>query len=923
MPCARWVVTRQTKKWINKKMKNEYYHICNSSGKSNKISRLFLLSLLTFFIFQFSTFNSFAQVTGTVLDAKTRKPVDYANVFYDGKGVGVTADERGRFIVSEHEGWNILTVSSLGYVTQTVRLQPGRTKNLTVRLEPQPRELATVTIESRKTRYSRKNNPAVELMRRVIAHKRSNDLHSQPYVSFSKYEKMTFSINEVTDKVFDIDSAKQFSFLKDHVEYCAQTGKLILPLTVDETLSSTYYRLDPRTEKTLVKAKNSRGINELINTGEILNTVLKDCFTDVNIYDEECKLVRLRFKSPIANSAIGFYRYYLQDTLAIDGDSVIDVGFIPNNAQDIGFSGHVYVMKDSTYQVRRVELSIPRRSDVNWVESMTITQDYQEVGNNHRVAVNGDMLIELRVNSWLGKLQVQYTTRKFDYAFEEIPQTLFKYIKGTTFIEPDAGMHTDDNYWKSFRPVELTQSEQKMESFLDRLTHIRGFKYLMVGVKALLENFVETSDSLQNNKFDFGPINTIISHNDYDRLRLRISGLTTAHLNPHLFWSGYLAYGTHTHNFYGRTQLTYSFNRKAYLQREFPKNNLTFSYWNDIISPFDRFIPTDKDNVFTTLRASKVDQYTHTRELSLNYEREWYGGTKFSANFSHSSNRPVDALFYQPLGTDPLVTASHDLSQLTFDPAHHISCLRTTELRIGLEFEPGATYINTKQRRIKVNKDAPVITLSHTVGHLNRAASIGGSWYNVTEASIFKRLYVPGGWGFIDTDLKAGIQWNRVPFPLLIHPAANQSYLIMDNTFMLISPLEFLNDRYAQAMVKWNLHGKIFNRIPLLRRLQWRETIGFNLLWGQLSDKNNPAASGYTDSRLLYFPGHFVTGPDGTITYESNTVPMDTSRPYVELRLGIGNIFKLFYVEYVRRLTYLHNPNTHRQGIRIAMRMMF
>ena len=361
----------------------------------------------------------YAQVTGVVLDSKTRKPVDYANVYYDGKGVGNLCDEKGRFVISEHEGWNVLTVSSMGYVTQTIHLQKGHTKGMRVMLVPQPRELATVTISAGRTRYSRKNNPAVELMRKVIAHKQANDLKSHDFFTFSKYEKMTFSLNEVTDKVFDIDSARQFGFLKEHVEYCPETGKLILPLTVDETLSNIFYRRDPRTEKTLVKAKHSRGINELINTGEILNTVLKDCFTDVNIYDEECKLVRLRFKSPIANSAIGFYRYYLQDTLVIDGDSVIDVGFIPNNQQDVGFSGHVYVMKDSSYQVRRVELSIPKRSDVNWVESLTIRQDYVQVAEGVRVAVTGDMLIELRVNSWLGKMLVQYTTRKFDYAFDE------------------------------------------------------------------------------------------------------------------------------------------------------------------------------------------------------------------------------------------------------------------------------------------------------------------------------------------------------------------------------------------------------------------------------------------------------------------------------------------------------------------------
>lgn len=894
----------------------------NIQNKQREHIELFCKVLL-FIIFNSSFFilHSFAQITGVVLDSKTRKPVDYANVYYDGKGVGNLADEKGRFIVSQHDGWNDLTVSSMGYVTQTVHLQPGRTKGLMVLLVPQPRELAMVTVESRKTKYSRKNNPAVELMKKVIEHKKSNDLHRRDFFSYSKYEKMTFSLNEVTDKVFDIDSIKQWSFLKEHVEYCEQTGKLILPLTVDETLSEIYYRRDPKTEKTLVKAKNARGVNELINTGEILNTVLKDCFTDINIYDEECKLIRLRFKSPIANSAIGFYRFYLQDTLCIEGDSVIDVGFIPNNQQDVGFSGHVYVMKDSSYQVRRVELTIPKRSDVNWVESMSINQDYEEVEGGERVAVSNDMLIELRVNSWLGKMQVQYNTRKFDYAFTEIPNSVFKYVKGTTFIEPDAGMHIDEAFWQPYRKVELTETEEKMESFLDRITKIRGFKYLMVGVKALLENFVETSDSLQNNKFDFGPINTIISHNDYDKFRFRISGLTTANLNPHLFWNGYIAYGTKTHNVYGRTELTYSFNKKAYLMREFPKNNLSIAYWNDIISPFDKFIPTDKDNMFTNFRTAKVDQFTHTKEIRVMYDREWYNGCKFSATFSRSSNRAVDALFYQRLGTDPLVTATGDMSQLQYDPSRHEGLLRISELKLAVEFEPGASYINTKQRRIKVNKDAPVITFSHTMGFNHLFA--GQYNYHVTEAGFFKRLYVPGGWGFLDADFKAGIQWSKVPFPLLIHPAANQSYIVMDNTFMLISPLEFLNDRYAQAMVKWNLHGKIFNRIPLLKHLQWRETLGFNVLWGHLSSKNNPATSGYTDPRLFYFPGHFVQASDGTIRYENNTVVMDDKKPYIELRFGVGNIFKLFYVEYVRRLTYLNDPDTHRQGFRVAMKMMF
>lgn len=857
-----------------------------------------------------------AQVTGQVIDARSRKPLDFVNVFYDGKNVGDQTDENGHFALKEDSTWTELTVSSMGYVTQTIKLTPENRRNLLIRLAPEPRTLHGVTISARRTRYSRKNNPAVDLMRRVIANKKSHDLRAQDYFSYSTYDKMTFSINEFTEKVFDLEEGRRWAFLKDHVEFNKKTGKLILPLTVDETLSSVYYRKDPKVEKTLIKAKNSRGINELINTGEILNTVLKDVFSEVDIYDEEPRLMSYHLKSPIANSAISFYRYYIQDTLAFENDSVIDIGFVPNNLQDMAFSGHLYIMKDSSYQVRYCELNLPKRSDINWVDAMRIELTYEELPTGERVITSNDMLIELSVASWLKKLQVERTTRYFDHSFAAIPKSVFKHIKGPVFTEPDATMHTDDAYWKDYRKVELTASEGQMGSFLDKLTHIKGFKYIMFGMKALIENYIETSDSTATNKFDFGPINTTVSFNDYDKTRFRISGFTTANLHPQIFGSGYVAYGTQSKNVYGRAELVYSFNKKAYLSREFPRNNIHISYWDDVTSPFDKFVPTDKDNVFLALRSSKVDQFNHTREFKLMYDREWYDGRKLTATFTRARNQGVDAMFYQPLGTDPLVS-TQGMSALQYDPSRWKNELNTSEFSLALSFEPGATYINTKQRRVKINKDAPIISVKHTIGI---DGFLGGRYnYNVTEAGVYKRLYVPGGWGYIGMDIKGGIQWNKVPFPLLIHPAVNPSYIIMDNTFSLLSNQEFLNDRYAQLMFEWDFCGKIFNRIPLLNKLHWREFVGFNMLYGVLTDKNNPAKSNFSDPDLFYFPGHFRA--DGS--FETNTVVMDKHTPYMELRLGIHNIFKLFHVEYVRRLTYLHNPNTHKQGVRFMARVFF
>ena len=861
------------------------------------------------FLLLCSVLTMHAQVTGKVIDSKTREPLDYVNVYYEGKNVGEQTEEDGTFVIKEDSTWKELTISTMGYQMQTVRLKDfGKNKNLTIRLVPDSKTLSGVTVSAKKTRYSRKNNPAVELMKKVIAHKKMSDLHAKDFFSYTKYEKMTFSLNEVSDKVFDEGEYKRFAFLKDHVETSPQTGKLILPLTVDEMLSEIYYRKDPKSEKQVIKGESNKGVTELVNTGEILTTTLKDIFTDVDIYENECRLLQYPFRSPIADNAISFYRYYLQDTLFIDQDKVVDVGFLPNNQQDFGFSGHLYILltPDSTFQVRRVELSIPRRSDVNFVENMMIAQDFEELENGDRIAATNDMLVELQLSKWLGKFQVQKVTRLSNVSFEKIPRSLFKNIRGNTLREPDASMH-DEAFWNEYRQVKLTSSESKMDGFLDRLTHIKGFKYVLFGFRALVENFVETGDSIHPNYVDIGPVNTIISANHYDGLRLRLSALTTANLSPHLFANGYVAYGTKTRNIYWKGQLTYAFNKKAYLPREFPQHNLSVYWWDDIVSPFDKFIPTDKDNMFTALRASTVDQYHHTRELRIDYTREFETGIKLSAQFTSTRNHPVDALFYQRLNGNRIPTN---------DPKQWLSGITTTEFKVGISYEPNVTYVNTKQRRVKVNHDAPILSFSYTKGI--KGLFGGGYNYNVTELGVYKRFWL-GQFGKFDANIKAGAQWNKVPYPLLIHPAANTSYIIQDNTFYLISNLEFLNDRYASLLAEWDLNGWLFNRIPLLKKLKWRECIGVNVLWGQLTDRNNPATLNYADPDLFYFPGHFRA--DGS--YEQNTIRMNERKPYIEWRVGIHNIFKLIEIDYVRRLTYLNNPNTNKWGIRFKVRMTF
>ena len=853
----------------------------------------YIKSFLLFLLLGCCISVSAQNIQGVVTDSLTNEPIPYLSVFYEGKGVGSITDNDGNYKVETRKGWNKLTFSAVGYVTKVVNIIPGVIKNLNVRMRPDDIMLDEVVVKPKREKYSRKNNPAVELMKKVIAHKKNNKLSENDYYQYNKYQKITMSLNDVTPEMLEKGMYKKMPFLKDQIELCEETNKFILPISVDETASQKIYRKHPKSEKTIIKGMSSTGVNELFATGDMLSTVLKDVFTDVNIYDNDIRLLQYPFISPISSSdAISFYKFYIMDTTFVDKDKCFHLTFVPNNSQDFGFTGHLYVLADSSYTVKKCTMNLPKKSGVNFVDNMDIIQEFEQLPNGEWVLKTDDMIVEMTLMKIMQGFQIRRTTRYSDYAFDELPQQLFK-RKGAEIKEADAMMRGDD-FWNQYRPVPLTQTESSMDMLVKRLEQMPGFKYVIFVLKAFIENFVETGTKEHPSKVDIGPVNTMISNNYIDGLRLRMSAQTTANLNPHLFFKGYYAYGFKDHRSKYMGEVEYSFNKKEYLPREFPKNSITFSYQYDVMSPTDKFLKTDKDNVFVSFKTSTVDQMSYVRNIALKYENETQFGLKTTVEVKHSTDEPTGGLAY----------ITND-DQKTLVPE-----IQTMEASLAFRYAPGETFVNTKQRRIPVSFDAPVFTLSHTAGF---KGVLGGEYnYNLTEIGLYKRFWF-SSWGKIDMFVKGGAQWNKVPFPLLIMPAANLSYILQRETFNLINNMEFLNDRYASLDVSWDLNGKIFNRIPLLKKLKWREAIGFKMLYGHLTDKNNPMKHP-GDSELFLFPTR-----DGRPT----SFVMDPKTPYMECSVGIHNIFKILHIDYVRRLNYLDHPDANKWGVRFMVMMTF
>ena len=863
------------------------------------------------------TICTFAQIHGTVVDSETGDPIPYLNIYYDGKGMGTITDMEGRYSIEYHSGWNELTFSMVGYTTQVIKVS-AQTRELNIKMRSDLM-LEEVIVKPKKEKYSRKNNPAVELMKKVIASKKKTNLEQNDFYRYNKYQKITLAVNNITaDSLRESWLFKKYPFFRDQVEVCDVTNKNILPLSIDETVSEKVYRKEPHSEKTYIRGINSGGVNELFSTGDMLTTVLKDVFQDIDIYQDRFRFLQYPFDSPVSEAGINFYKFYIMDTVYVDKEKCFHLSFVPNNPQDFGFTGHLYILADSTYRVKESQLNLPKKTDINFVDNMIIDQKFGELPTGEWVLLEDDMLCELSyLKKVLGSYQVRRTTRYFDFSFDPIPESMFK--RKEKEIKDVNAMMRNEMYWSQYRQEELTKSETRMGSFVDDLTKIKGFKYIIFVLKALIENFVETSTP--DSKVDIGPINTIISSNYIDGLRLRGSLQTTAKLHPHLFLKGYYAYGFKDQKSKYMGEVEYSFNKKEYLPREYPKNSLTLTYQYDNMLPSDKFISTDKDNVFTALKVCSVDQYNYERKATLKYEREREFGLKTTAMFRHANYEPCGELFYRTMAGESALQSALDRQELAgqkwVKSPFNTHDITVTEMSFGLRYAPGETFVNTKQRRLPVNLDAPEFTLQHT---LALKGVLGGDYtYNMTEASAYKRFWL-SSWGNIDVYLKGGIQWNKVPFPLLIMPAANLSYIIQDETFNLINNMEFLNDRYASLDVSWNMQGKLFNRIPLLKKLKWREFIGVKCLWGTLTDKNNPfLEQNRYDNTLMMFPGHYDM--NGVYQYSSNV--MDPKKPYVEITAGIHNIFKLLHVEYVRQLNYNELPTANKWGVRLMIRTVF
>lgn len=845
------------------------------------MNKIYQLLILVLFIQPLSLLSQDNKIYGIVVDSLSNEPVPYVAIYLKGSNKGILTDENGKFQIIQETTRDTITTSAMGYSPKSYALNEQKGTIIKIKIVPTGIKLNEVFVKPKKEKYSKKNNPAVIFVEKIMDRQHLTNPFNYANYNYEKYERITFALNNFTKQAQDNWIFEKFSFLKDHIDTSEISGNPILNVSVKEKSSNVYYRKDPKSQKEYITGIKRVGIDDIASQ-EDMQIFIDDILREIDIYNNDITILGNKFVSPLSKIATNFYKYYLTDTIAVNGDSCIELSFAPHNPLSHGFTGRLYILKnDSTMFIKRVSMNIPPSINLNFVDNLYIKQDFQKAINGARIKVKDDLTIEASLIPGTQGLYARRNTSYRDHSFN-IPcdTNIFNYSQN--IITSNEAYLKDDLFWDSKRITKISHAENNISNLITKLRSVPIYYWTEKILRVIVSGYIHTSP---NSNFDIGPVNSFVSYNDLEGFRFRIGGLSTANLNKRFFTRGYIAYGTKDVKLKYGGELEYSFNDKKYHSREFPIHSLKIAHSYDVNMLGQHYQFTNNDNIFLSLKRQKDKQIIYERITSLEYTLEFYNNFSIKTGITHNRE---EATMYMPF-IDGF--------------GNQYSYYDQTSFIVQLRYAPGEKFYQTKTKRYPVNLDAPIFIFSHTFSPMN----FMGSMYtiNTTEISSQKRFWL-SAFGCFDVILRAGHIWNQAPYPNLLIPNANLSYTIQPESFSLMNPMEFINDSYASWDITYYANGTILNYIPLLKKLKLREVFSFRGLYGHLSDKNNP---NYNNT-LFRFPKI------------SHTYNMG-SKPYMEFGIGIENILKFLRIDYVWRLSYKNANNIDLHGIRIAAHFKF
>ncbi len=852
------------------------------------MKRLLLFLTLSFICLAQIQGQGVTKVSGKIYDDQTGEALAFVNVIFKGTSVGTATDLDGSFEIESRFVSDSLCANFLGFNESCIFInKEEKTRNIEIRLTKKELTLKNVVVVAKRGRYSKKNNPAVDLMRKVIANKKDNRIEGKDFYAFDQHEKIQIDLNNITENFKDRKIFNSFDILWDYIDTSNVNGKVFLPVFLREVKSEVVYRKSPEARKEYQKAIKLTKFDEQMDDKSI-NDVIEFLYKDIDIYDNTIPLLDHSFISPISPLAINFYRFYILDTTMVNGMSSIRLGFIPKNKANFGFTGDLYVSNDESHTVTRADFGIIGDIHLNFINDIRVNQDFEPLEDGSFVLTKDEVVVDYSVAKngigFFGTRTIGYDN--FDFKKHPNPD-IYNHIEKIIIAE-DA-LEYKEEWWDDNRIVSLTETQDDLYEMIDTLISMPAYKRLVTGIRILSSGYIPLP------RFDIGPLPTFYSFNQVEGSRLRIGGETNLNFSKNLFIDGYGAYGFRDKRAKYKGGLTYSFNKDW---KRNPRHYLRVIYQNDVTFPGQDLQFLQQDNVLLSLRRGATNNMFLDRELRLQYTKET-PGFAYDITIADKNRRPYGDLELSYLGEN--------------DVREFIDEIETTTIGLALEYAPNKQFIQGRQYRRPIINEHPIWTLRYETSIEGLLGSNYG--FHKLEFGFFKRFNM-SILGHTNFGLEVTKLWGDLPYTELFIPAANQSFAYQRESFNMMNFLEFVSDQQIFIRAEHFFKGFIFNRLPLFKKLKLREVATFKMVYGSLRDSNNPTISDGI--------AEFDKNEDGTsLTY------LFTDGPYIEGSVGLTNIFKVLRIDLVKRFSYLDQPNvpslfnTKGLGIRARFKVEF
>jgi uncharacterized protein DUF5686/carboxypeptidase-like protein len=828
-----------------------------------KVKGLNLLLLLVF-----SASFSQVKISGVVIDSQ-KQPVSFANVVFVGTTVGTVSDENGKFYLESAKNYTQVEVSFLGFETKIISVK-RRDFNLVITLNEASSQLKEVFIYSGKVK--KKGNPAIAILKKIWAKKRQNGIYLFDQYQFEKYEKLEFDMNNIDSTLIKKKLFKGLEFIFEGVDTSRVTGKAFLPIFINESVYKSFGKNkgSKKLREDLVANKNSG-----FNTNQNVIAFIKDLYVEYNIYDSYIKIFDKSFVSPLSKaSGTSTYNYVLTDSAYIDNKWCYNILYYPRRKSELTFKGDFWV-NDSTFAIKEINMQATRSANINWVKDIYIEQEFDVLNDSVFLLKRDYMLSDFSFNKKEKSKGVygRRTTMYKNYTFNKVKNDGF-YAKQTKVFDKSIFNKTDD-YWRDSRQEKLNKNEEGIYKLLDTLTTVPKFKQIYNLVSILGSGYIEFKN------FDYGDIFSTFGENDVEGVRLRVGGRTFFGGNEPWRLQGYTAYG------FRDNQFKYGFSGKWMIN---PNNRIIIGAGNRRdIEQIGVSLTTTNDVLGRSFASSSVFASGDNSKLT-------------SINLSNAflSFEPRHNLLFR-IGASyrTLKSASPQTFNLDYwvDKTNNIKKPETlqSEIDFSIKYTPNRKTIGYGVERNEVTDTYATLFLNYSKG----IKGVLNSDFDYQKVQLFYRQPILiGGFGRMFTTFEVGKTFGEVPLGLLNVVPGNQSYFTIENTYALLDYYEFVTDTYASLHIEHSFNGRFLSRIPLLRKLNLREIVGVKVLWGEISDKNIALSA-------------------STINYIAPT------KGYYEYSVGIGNIFKVFRIDFSWRGNYKDMPGANKFAVKGAFGFHF